>query len=401
MKLSKTLFLFFAIFVYYNFAIKYGYLILFQSSSDFNSYFAAAKLSWQDNLSPYLFDLLSKKAYPFVVTPYVYSPPSLLLFFPFTFFSLKIAKAAWLITSHLIIFAGLLFLVAQALKKNENILYLIFIVFVSFYNPLVVELISAQVNIFVLLMLILFWKCLRNELSPSIGSFALATSIILKTYPIIFLPLLLLLSKWRYLLLTLIFLVFYLTLSYLLLPKEIWQSWYETTVQAASYSSVLPFHPHPSNIYNLNINGYFARLINADNLSRILSYLLALIILAYSSLIVFRNRKDNSNEGIDISFFIFCLLYHLLAVYTWEHHFVILIPACLYILKVNYKIEKDNYKNIFALLMIAIIASSIPYYPLNESTGFVLRLISPIKFYALIGLWIYFVKRLSSIRSLE
>ncbi|MBP9838858.1 MAG: DUF2029 domain-containing protein [Proteobacteria bacterium] len=395
MKFSKTFLIFVLAFVYFNFAIKYGYSIYYQSSSDFSSYYAAVNLWWSDGLSPYDFGLLSKKATFYMVTPYVYAPPSLILFLPLTFFSLESAKGIFLIFNHLLLIAGLIFLIKSSIKQNNILLALIYVFFVGFYNPLIVELLSAQVNLVILFLLLIFWRGIRNEGSDYLAGFALATGIVLKTYPVIFLVLLFILNRRKLLFLSLAFLGGYVLLAYSLISKEIWQSWLFNTVQAAKYSSLLPHHPAPANIYNLNINGFFSRLFPAD-LSCAVTYTATLSILLYSAVLVFKSRNNLKTEVLDLSFFIFCTLYHLLGIYTWEHHFVILLPACYYVLKLN--LLENKPKELFALLLVLIIASSVPYFTIAQDSSFLFKLIAPTKFFALFGLWIYFTDRLSSMR---
>ncbi|MFC1849772.1 glycosyltransferase 87 family protein, partial [candidate division CSSED10-310 bacterium] len=153
-KKKATILLF--LLLYVPFLYRYGWLYFSKGSIDFPTFYCAAQASFSKNVSPYDYYELSKIE-PEIGHryPYLYPPPSLLIFYPCTFLSYDHAKDMMLIINHvsILLFMYLFFFKILDLNFSQTHLTL-WIVYVLIFSPLVITLHHGQVNLVILVLLL-------------------------------------------------------------------------------------------------------------------------------------------------------------------------------------------------------------------------------------------------------
>jgi hypothetical protein len=76
-------------------------------------------------------------------------------------------------------------------------LALFFTVYLFLFQPIVQTLMAGQINLYVIVLLCLMWYALKRNASPVLSALPLALAVVLKTYPLLFLPILLLKGRWQ------------------------------------------------------------------------------------------------------------------------------------------------------------------------------------------------------------
>jgi hypothetical protein len=105
------------------------------------------------------------------VQPYIYSPPSLLAFWPLTFLSLANARAAFLVVSHLCYLGSIWLMLAlmTRLPREERlreITLALSLVYLLCFDPVLATLGVGQINLIALLFICLALAALRRR-SPA------------------------------------------------------------------------------------------------------------------------------------------------------------------------------------------------------------------------------------------
>jgi hypothetical protein len=199
--------------LYVPFLTTQFFQMLDEQNIDLPSFYFAADVTFNHHQSPYqsnswmeLQQQLEQKVFP-----YLYPPPSLLLFLPFSWFSYAAVKTGMLVVNHL----SLLFLLyllffrifrlpcASNAKNGEGSGYLPWLIlpvltlYALQFNPIAVTVNHGQVNLIVMTQICLFWIWLRDDKSAALKALPLALAILLKTYPALFLPVLLIRRRYR------------------------------------------------------------------------------------------------------------------------------------------------------------------------------------------------------------
>ncbi len=332
-------------FLYLPFAFDYGLAYRFIDNVDFPSFYWAAKLVFGSGVSPYgphVFDnaelLLQQEIFP-----YLYPPPSLLLFYPFTLMDYGTAKRIMLLLNHsVLLFFAYLFLVKLLdldLKKplGAAIFFFCFVYILSFY-PLVITLNHGQINLIVLTLICLCWYAVKIQAREIYAAIPLAAAILLKTYPVLFLPLLLFNRKYRALAWTLGLVAAVTLLAYAILPPAVWGDWVAHVLPSGGYGNTPYGLFLPSKTANQSINGFTLRLF-VDNefnyaiflgqgLETRVPYLLAAIVAGTTlGLCYLAARKRDKTDSLDLQFSLTLLMMFLVAPLSWEHHLVFALPG--------------------------------------------------------------------------
>ena len=329
--------------LYASFLYNYGWKFRDIPNKDLPSFYTASVSVFNLGASPYNFErlgaLMEGNDY---VYPYLYPPPSLLFFFPLSLLTYTDARHLVLIVNHLL-FLSLVWAIPLSLfrvhpKNGFAVLALCIVYSLTFY-PVVVTLEHGQVNILLLFFFVLFWLFARREKSALAGLF-LALAILLKTYPIILIPLLLLTRRWRESAYTVAWLALAVIVSAVILPATIWHDWLVNVFPAGGYMITPAGMYPPAAIWNQNLNGFFARAFAGGDwsdplwvnpaLAKFLTYATAGLISAVTALAVWRSRIRK--DSLDRTMLVALPAMYLIAPFSWEHHLVYLLPCILMLL---------------------------------------------------------------------
>lgn len=421
------------VFLYVPFAYTNGVKLHSIAFVDLSSFYYAAQTTFQRHQSPYAPGALAwgAQATHDPVWPYLYPPPTLLLFSPFAHMSYGTAKLLVLAANHVCVL-GLLFLLLHLLGlsgflrpraagqvqsdgsgRNEW-LALFLTVYLFLFQPIVQTLMAGQINLYVILLLCLMWYALKKNASPVLSALPLALAIVLKTYPLLFLPVLLLKGRGRTAAWTLGFLALVMAVSYVVLPHRLWQDWLTLVVPYGGYTKTVPGLFSPSSVWNQSVNGFATRLF-ADpqtavrvmpGAARGLAYCLCAALFGAEMLLTWRLRaaqkaaagKQSGStaapDTLDREFALFLLTLYLVAPLSWEHHLVFVLPAVFLALAQVFSRQESLQRTLWVAVPAFMIA-----WPIHlDNAGWerhVFHLFLSLKFYAVLALWLFFAAGLA------
>ena len=428
----RRLFFLTLVFLYVPFAYANGVKMHSITFVDLSSFYYAAQTTFQRHQSPYAPGALAwgVQATHDPVWPYLYPPPTLLLFSPFAHMSYGTAKLLVLAASHLCVL-GLLFLLLHLLGlsgflrpraagqgqsegagRSEWIAFFL-MVYLFLFQPIVQTLMAGQINLYVVVLLCLMWYALKKNASPVLCALPLALAIVLKTYPLLFLPILLLKGRWKAAAWTLGFLALLVAVSDVVLPHRLWQDWLTLVVPYGGYTKTVPGLFSPSSVWNQSVNGFSTRLFAdpqtavrvAPGAARLLAYLLCAALFCTEMLLTWRLRHAQRAAGtgrgsaadtdtLDQEFALFLLTLYLVAPLSWEHHLVFVLPAVFLALAGVFSRQESLQRTLWAAVPAFLIA-----WPIHlDNAGWekhVFHLFLSLKFYAVLALWLFFAASLA------
>lgn len=347
-----------------NFTFEYGVKIISeQKTIDFPSFYWASDALFNHNVSPYDFNYLQsnteKKIFPFL-----YPPPSVILFYPLSFFEYKNALIIYSIINHLAIIAAIFLLIKIFNYKYLSIQSLLLIIIIYNSYPLVENIYSGQVSVIVLVFLLIF--ILLRDTFQTIACFALALAIILKMYPIVILPVLLINKKYKLLIKTTSLLLLLTLGSTLFIPSFVWNDWLVNVVPSGGYGEYPEGLTDVSLFDNKGVNGVFAEILIKQDPSKITNYpvfakaatygiCIGLVIITF--LVVYKYIDQNDREALEKIVFVTLPLIFLIAPFSWTHHIITIYPTVIYLLMIYYQasLKKINLQMLFMILVILII----------------------------------------------
>jgi alpha-1,2-mannosyltransferase len=403
--------------LYVPFLTTHFFQMLDQQNVDLPSFYFAADVTFNHHASPYqpncwmdLQDQLEQKVFP-----YLYPPPSLLFFWPLSWFSYPVAKTTMLVLNHL----SLLFLLyllffhvfrpPWSLKSTPRddtnflpwLVLPVMLLYTLQFNPIAVTLNHGQVNLIVMVQICLFWIWLREGKPPALTALPLALAIILKTYPAIFLPLLLIRRQYLAAAWALGYTVTVTLVSFVVLPHGTWGDWMNSVLPTGGYGKIPFYLFSPAIPWNQSLNGFTARLIlNPDYAltvdsapARWVPTILAGLILGALVWVSLRMNRRSRQNYRDEEIVLVLLSLFLVAPLSWEHHLVFVLPAALLALKHLLEGRLTVAVAIPVGLAICVLAWPLTYVFQIRDEGALSLLIS-LKTYATVGLWVYFLVRL-------
>lgn len=407
-------------FFYLPFILDHGWYARAMPNVDFPSFQLGATLAFSGH-SPYDFEALQALAAPLhqLVYPFLYPPNALLLLAPLAHTDYATAKEGMLLANHLmtLLCFGLLTRVLWTTLSRPDELKIRplfvagWIVYFFHFTPVYDTLSHGQVNLMVLAALCLFWSLLRAERSPILTGGALAVAVILKTYPLLFLPWLMVRKQYRVLGWTVAFLGVSVGLSMVLLPPAYWVEWLTVVAPSGGYGRAPTELLSPASPWNQSINGFFSRLFlpnpfseplfadfgsTTGMLARVLPYAVAIPLLwkSYRACGSSDSLAQTRAATLDLEFGLLLLTIYLLAPLSWEHHLVTLLPAILMLGVTRFRREQsestDAETRAWPLVLFAccamIPAQKFLYASQYLKHGPRILLIS-IPLYAVVGLW--------------
>lgn len=235
------------------------------------------------------------------------------------------------------LFFVLLYLICEILgEKFGNWISIITLLYAAFFVPLTITISYGQINILVIVLICGAWYLAKEDSHPVWVALLLASAIILKLYPILLLVPFWLRKEYKTVGFTLLFIAILTGVTILVLPKGVWNSWYENVgsvgygVQVLGVRTTIPS--------NQSIYGFLARLLYGSNkrfsallllpeqAAALMPYVVIGLFLAISLLISFISR-NYSTFDVQMSFWL--VVSYLIAPISWHHHMVFLFPAIL------------------------------------------------------------------------
>lgn len=315
----------------------------FEGFVDLPSFYATSIAVFRDHVSPYDVGRLTRiNGLEFRTFPFLYPPPSVFLFQPLASLTLDQAKHVVTLINHLILAPTLVIIPLYALQLSPTRNYwrfLLCLLYPLLSYPLIVSVRYGQINIVLLAALIGFWIASQRKRHLLAGLW-LSIAIICKTLPLLFIPMLLVIGRWKICAFTLIFLSLACLISYSILPREMWRDWLFNVVPSGAYMSEPYGLFFPSASWNQSLNGVVARAstrslwsdpgFHSPLLGSILCYTGAAIAIAVTATLLYRARR--APHVIDCLVAVTLPTIFLVAPFSWEHHIVYLLPTILCIL---------------------------------------------------------------------
>ena len=397
-----------AIFLYLPFLLAHGMDAWRQPAVDFPPLYSATRVVFDEGGSPYGERSFEKQAVALGrwVPPYIYPPPSLLLFYPLHFFSYDGAKALMLIANHLCLLFAIGFTFRKLLREEfarapGPLAAALFLAYALLFDPVVVTVHLGQVNLLLLVTLCLTWDALKRNAGAFAIAIPLSLAIVIKTYPVLLLLLLAFRRRYKAAAVTVALYAVYCAASHLLLPSGIWEDWLTKVLPAGDNA-----HPGP---WNQNIRAFIARTFMPNDFSAPLVALPALVkpAIGVLSLAVFattiwcsfrRWREPETARGIDLEMSLYLFMIFLIAPVSWEHHFAYLLPSLALILLMVVSGEVRGHWRWIAALSLCLIAWKLPIFEEWLRKGPWVLLISA-KFYPAVALWLLLVIETLRLRS--
>lgn len=392
---------------FYNFGLKY----INVENTDFPSIYWGARVTFQERRSPY-----AENAFPKIegnedwggrVFPYLYPPPSLIAFYPLSMLSYKTAKVLMLAVNHACVLLFLYLVLTKLLPENlaepwRDFAAASYVLYVLLYNAVEVNLNHGQINLVVLIFLTLTWFALRNKHSHALRiAFPLSIAILLKTYPLLFVPMLFFRKKYGALAATAMLLAIYAAIAYLVLPEVLWRDWVVNVLPSGGYGKIPVNLFSPAAYSNQSINGFVARLFQPNQfvnvpfpnngLVPVIGYTLALIVGGITVALSYLRSRKELMEGnlLDFEFSMYLLMMYLVAPLSWDHHLVYLLPAALVALNFIFTSDGTRLLRATLLVLLFILGWKYPFEHGLLRSGLPILVIS-VKFYAITGIWLFF-----------
>lgn len=407
------------LFLYVPFVIDHGFLAASQPSMDLPSFYYASEATFERDVSPYtptawqgLQNRLQQRVYP-----YLYPPPSLLFFAPLSSVPYQVAKTLVLVGNHLALLALLYLLLfrimtaarpwssAAATGEGSRLLgWLILpllVLYALHFQPVVVTLDHGQINLAVLVLLSLFWIGLRERRPGALSALPLAGAILLKTYPAMFLPLLIIRRRWRTAAWTAGYVAAMSGLAWFVLPRQVWRDWMADVLPTGGYANTLFGGLPPALPWNQSFNGFAARLFQQPGyawradpfLAKALPLVLALVVVGTLTWLAFRLSRRRETRYLNDEFVLVLISIYLVAPLSWEHHLVFVLPGAMLAL-VHMVTGRTSWRTAVPVGLAVFVLAWPLEFLFRLPPGGVQTLLVSMKLYAVVTLWVYYVRRM-------
>ena len=403
---SKAL-LWLLVFAYVPFLLAHGVGAWSQPAVDFPPIYSATKVTFDQHRSPYGDNAFAEQALALgrPVPPYIYPPPSLLLMYPLHFFSYDNAKALMLVVNHLCLLFATIFLFRRLFREDfagarNQFTAAFVIIYILLFDPAVVTLQLGQVNLLLLVCICFTWNAVKRNGSDLAVALPLSLAIVIKTYPVLLLPLLVFRRRYKAAAFTVALFALYCVASYFLLPKDIWTEWLTKVMPAGSEA-----HPGP---WNQNIRAFVARafsisvfaqpLVDWPGIVKPLIIALSLPVFVASLWAAFRSASRAAGpRSLDLQMSLVLFMIFLIAPLSWEHHFVYLLPSLVLVLLMLLSGEIPGHWRWISAVSLCLIAWRLPFGAPWLTKGIWIFGIS-IKFYPAVALWLLFLLKTLRLR---
>lgn len=256
---------------------------------------------------------------PEFFTPFNYPPAVLLIYIPLTILSIAFAQRAWTAISIISLLLSIFFLfrmlkISPASTKGLLLTGLTFSLF-----PVKFTLGMGQINHVVLLLAVLTLYFFIKK-KDALAGLSLGLSLSIKLFPPLLMLLFLIKRKWKLLASMAATLVVVELLTLLIVPGE---------YHLYFLQRVLPdfLTTWKGDYYNQSLSGVLMRLIGSYEGRTTLRLVLTFLGVVIVSTVAWQKRKVRKSDVL--LFALFLVTNVLLNTFSWQHHFVFLIPAFL------------------------------------------------------------------------
>ena len=399
------------VFFYVPYLYQQGYRRAAESPGDFPTLYWGAKMVFEEGRSPYregAFDETAEREQRRIF-PYLYPPPSLLAFYPFSTTTYDAAKVRLLVASH-VCFLVILYLLFLRIRPFEppprwrGVAAALMTVYVLNYYPVADNFAWGQINLIVMALVCFAWLAFKRGGHALSIAVPLSLSILLKTYPFLLLPLLVIRKRYAAAAWTGVLVAVYGLASWWVLPEGLWGDWLANVAPTGGYGLRpfnLPFIPVEP--WNHSINGFM--LFVQDRVPEVfglptrlitkpLTYPLAAAVgVVTVGLALLSARGGQGERTLDADVSLFLLMMFLVAPLSWEHHLVYVLPAALFAVHLLLKGPTRPAAAVGVVAALLVIAWDLPRDEMFHLQG-VLGLSNAVKFFATFGLWLFVAKRM-------
>jgi hypothetical protein len=336
---------------------------------DLPTFYWATQLAFKDHVSAYqpqyfqaLGQSLDRKIYPFL-----YPPPSLVIFSPFLLGNYEHIKTAFTLCN-LVLWWLLTWLMYRLYcrcspYKQHFFASLLIPLWSLSFMPVADTFRTGQVNLFVLVCVTpLFFQSSRYQWQVFSGVL-LAIAITLKVYLLLALPVLIVMRQKKIWLTAFVVLGLLCLASLFLQPVHMWSDWLLLSRSSGGYGKQLPYVMTIP--WNQSINGFFIRQFLDQ---RILSgssywhwpiYVCSGVLLVTTFFAICKGLAGRIN-GISHAIALILLVIVIVAPLTWLHHYVFAMPAVICCFAMASNLEKSKYKKMMMVIMVAALVMGFP-----------------------------------------
>lgn len=389
---------------------QHAYLQSLRGVGDFPSIYYGARLAFVEHRSPYVEGVFQpvEAALNQRVFPYLYPPSSLLAFYPFTLVEYDAAKAILLVTSHacFLLFLYLFFIKIKAIEPEGNSRWLLAALLVAYllnFYPVVDNFVWGQINLPILLLVCVAWLALKRGWNAFAVAVPLSLAVLLKTYPIVLVPLLVFRKRYGAAALVVALVVAYGLVSWLVIPQGLWRDWATNVAPTGGYGQRPLGLFFPVEPWNHSINGFGCFVqdriktvfgVPSKNMTTPLTYLLcALVGLVTVGLSLLSALRKTGAKTLDFEVATYLQMMFLVAPLSWEHHIVYVLPSALLAAEMLFRDGARPLVLAPVLASLFVLAWDFPRDDMFFLSG-VLALSNGIKFYAVLALWAFCAWRL-------
>ncbi len=406
---GKKSLIFLCLLIYIPFLFRGGRLPSSVLDQDLLIPYSAAKLVFIGHQSPYDYRVFSRvgrltgEGQP---QPFLYPPPSLLLFFPFSRMSFQAAKIGMLVVSHisLLLFLYIFFFRIMGWQR-EYLFTAAAFVYVCAFHPLAVTLTLGQINLVLLLCLTLAWFADARDWHPALVALPLTLAVGIKIYPALFLLYFLVKKKYAVVVWAVAIFLAASGAASLLLPAGVWSDWMAFVLPSGGYARVAQDLINPTVPWNQSLNGFLSRffikniwsqaLCHSPFAARVLTWLSSLLVLLVSlGISAAAPKTEGRKTYVHYEFSILLLAVFIVAPFSWDHHLVMTLPAVLFALSLLVFTEKNRLGILAVGGSVLVLGWGLPLASPDLKKGLLTLGIS-VKFYAVFGIWIYLVSKMA------
>lgn len=277
---------------------------------DFNVYYSSATFALHGG-NPYLFEGAFTGGF-------LYPPFCLLLFYPFTLLTILIASKLWTVISILCLLLATWLLLRLYNSDKNNIMVVVAGILVFNYFPVKFTLGMGQINILILLLIVcalFFFKKNNNKQT----SFFFTLSLMIKYFPLILIPYLLIRKQWNIVTKICLIGVVLAIIGFISLGPSSNIYYLLHTIPSLSTES------NGSYYYNQALSGFLQRDFGYLSFFQlnVIRAVLSLLFLIITAWILIKRKIKNYNPNLEIGIVITLSL--LLSSFSWQHHFVLLL----------------------------------------------------------------------------
>lgn len=384
---------------------QYGYLQSQRDVGDFPTIYWGARLAFVEHRSPYAEGAFREATLTLDrhVFPYLYPPSSLLAFYPFSLVEYDTAKVMLLVTSHacFLLFLYLFFFKLKAIEPEGDSRWLLAALLAAYvlnFYPVADNFVWGQINLPILLLVCVAWLALKRGWNAFAVAVPLSLAILLKTYPIVLLPLLVFRKRYGAAALVVALVVAYGFISWPLLPQGLWHDWATNIAPTGGYGKRPSGLFFPVEPWNHSINGVGCFLqdrfktvfgLPSAYFTTPLTYLLcAFVGLSTVGVSFLSARKGTGAKTLDLEVATYLQMMFLVAPLSWEHHLVYVLPSALLSIRMLLRKGAPPLVLSSALAALFVMAWDFPRDDMFRLSG-MLAASNTIKFFAVFILWIF------------